>query len=281
MVSIRGEITPGDERVVEGFLAVLRSDGRARVDIQSKGGDVQTALAIGRVLRRHDAVVRTGECLSSCVFVLIGGVVRVVMTNALRGTGVGLHRPYFGALPPNLTSADITNRRNKLKEQIATYINEMNVTSRLLDLMEAIPPEKMKMLTDAELEDLGLNASDPVWDEKVVANTAALHGVSSVEFRNRRANSEAKCPYPRFAQLQKTPPEKAESLFQDQDECSEAILWGLSRDEYRSRDGIYKGWLAASPYVDRGLYYGSPSDIAAVLRCYTRIMTTGARTCTP
>jgi len=189
--------------------------------------------------------------------------------------GVGIHRPYFAALPPNLSSAEITNRRDRLKEQIAGYIKEMNITSRLLDLMEAIPPEKIKMLTEAELSDLGLNSPDPVWDEKVVADDAAHRGVSSIEFRNRRANSEARCPMPgRFA-----PPKRTA----EQIDCIQAILWGLSIDEFRSRQAKYKEWFFNSPYINRELYRdeAAPGDIAVVRRCVSWIMTTGARTCTP
>lgn len=276
VVSIQGEIKAGDERLVADFLSILRSDGHAWVYLKSKGGDVQTSMAIGRVLRRHDAAASVqSECLSSCVLILIGAVDRYVTTSARHGWGVGIHRPYFAALPPNLSSAEITNRRDRLKDQIAGYIKEMNITSRLLDLMEAIPPEKIKMLTEAEVSDLGLDAPDPVWDEKVVADDAAFRGVSSMQFRSRRANSEVRCPMPGW----KAPGK----LFGERIYCIEAVLWGLSIDEFRSREAKYKEWLSESPYIDQKVYpdRASPTVVTAVRRCHTRIMTTGARTCTP
>jgi len=93
-----GAIEAGDaERAVE----PLADDSIARVRLNSPGGSVQDALAIGRAVRGAalDTVMGAGDiCLSACPYILAGGTDRVVHEDAQ----VGVHQHYFGtnsALP--------------------------------------------------------------------------------------------------------------------------------------------------------------------------------------
>src|SRR5438552_18079244 len=55
------------------------------------------SMAIGRLIRRDKRaifVMPNSECLSSCVFILAGGVMRYVAADPARPTQVGIHRPY-------------------------------------------------------------------------------------------------------------------------------------------------------------------------------------------
>lgn len=275
---ISGEIKSDDEKQLVDNLKRLRKGGRVSVFIKSDGGDIQTAVKIGRILRQYEADVRTSSCLSSCVLVLIGGVTRGVDTNSALGMGVGLHRIYFANLPPNLSTPEITQKREQLRNEVATYIKEMNISGRLLDLMEAIPPEKMKMLTKSEVSDLGLDAPDPVWDEKRVANSAKYYGITSAEYRQRDETGYAKCA---VAFDNNASPEAQLESSQNNHACREAVLYGLTIKDYWLRNERYEAWSKAYfenvPLTEDGKV--SPQAQAFGLKCLINIMKFNAQTC--
>jgi hypothetical protein len=105
-VRIEGEIVPGDaERLATLALPLKREDAWKlnwlHVSIDSGGGSVSEALKIGRFLRSQDASVllwKGDQCLSSCVFILMAGVMRE--TRAVDAI-VGVHRPFLSAADQN------------------------------------------------------------------------------------------------------------------------------------------------------------------------------------
>jgi hypothetical protein len=271
-LQIKGDIQPGDERLVREHLSSTKPGAYVHAYVQSRGGDVHAAIEIGRLLRQHEARVSTDLCMSSCVLVLIGGVERRVSNYSKPGWGLGLHRPYFGALSPSLSSSEIAEKRQLLLAEVAAYIKDMNVSSRLLDFMEAIPPEKMRMLTETEVSDLGLDAPDPVWDEKTVAASASTYGIGSLEFRRRRASVDVKCP---------SSPRPVPSLaeIQGQIDCEESVRWGLGVQEYRSRDKQYDAWVL-SFFGDRAnRRTSSASETILARNCRIRVMVYGDKEC--
>ena len=270
LLTIVGTIDVGDDVALRRRLGPAVLGRRVRVYIKSDGGDVATAMKIGRTLREQEASVSTDRCLSSCALVLIGGVQRDVFTKASLGMGVGLHRPYFSSLSAALSTSEVSEKRAKLHDELVAYIKEMNMTSRLLDLMEAIPPEKMKMLTADEVSDLGLNAPDPVWDEKDVAMEASLRATTSQEFRRRRLSAEAKCQAPHYNE-----PYSYER-WENHWTCKEAVLLGVSVSQYRQREQIFMS--ATSWTRERGGNL-SQSEVANLRRCRTRILALGELTC--
>lgn len=225
VISIDGAIKPGDERLVKDHLNRLKKGGRAHVFVKSTGGDVQTAAKIGRMLRQVDATVSTSLCKSACVLVLVGGVERMILTHAQKGLGVGIHRLYFTNLPAGISKSEIARRRESAKNEVASYLKEMNISSRLLDLMEAIPPEKMKMLTEAEIADFGLDAPDPVWDEEDVAKQAAKYATTSSEYRIRRVSVNSQC----HEETRHPSPATSQAYI----DCKEAVLQGQDVSSYR------------------------------------------------
>lgn len=58
--------------------------------IASKGGNLEEAMRIGKIIRESQIPVWSGEeCYSACVFIYASGVEREAQGN------IGLHRPYF------------------------------------------------------------------------------------------------------------------------------------------------------------------------------------------
>jgi hypothetical protein len=162
------------------FAAALSAFGTEKpvVAINSRGGLVEPALAIGRMLRMAGATVivghtifpyrgphfaATGEmdpaaqkfgglCQSACVFILAGGVKRLVPT----GGFVAVHRPanftreIFDARPARLVKKPIDDA-DALVERLKAYFAEMGVGAPVLDLMLATPPAHMRFLSVQEL----------------------------------------------------------------------------------------------------------------------------------
>lgn len=273
MLSMRGDIEPSDEAVIRDYVARAKSGAHVSLYIASDGGDVRAAMGIGRKLRSVNAHVRSDKCYSACVLVFIGGVDRSISTSKDKVWGLGLHRLYFGSLDPSLSMAEISSKRRALAEEVRTYISSMNVSAQLFDLMEATPPEKMKVLSAEEVTALGLNQPDPVWDESVVAKEAHYYSISSKTFRQRRAALESLCPYPN--------PSRTRTVVQEQAhiDCEEAARWGLPVTEYLTRWARYDAWgratiRAAIPRAPR-----SQAELDIASRCRNLFMVQGASAC--
>lgn len=94
-------LLPGDEDTFAQFLAQPRSEPIRIVYLDSRGGNTQTAIAIGRSIRAHgiDTAfhVGRGRCVSACTTVFLGGVERYyigsegVQDGVATRLGLGFH----------------------------------------------------------------------------------------------------------------------------------------------------------------------------------------------
>src|SRR5258708_1926135 len=85
---LSGEIKPGDDielrSIIEGRDRVSKDHPGFRwstIRVFTDGGDVETALKMGRIIRQNDLAVvvsEVGYCRSACVFLLAGAVDRFV-----------------------------------------------------------------------------------------------------------------------------------------------------------------------------------------------------------
>ncbi len=216
-VAILGDIRAGD---TEKFRKAINSyprtpenakcvTGRPVVHLDSTGGDVQEAIKLGRFIRANGMSTgvypihlvtkggeldidssKDGECLSSCVFVLAGGLSRSVPDS---GAIVGIHRPYFTEVQGSPSTADIKASRDKFNKEIREYLEEVDINPALLDDMLSVSPEKIRILTKPELERYRLSVDDANFNESDVAKTARMWNLTSAEYRKRDRNAHAKC----------------------------------------------------------------------------------------
>lgn len=184
-LAIRGRI--GDDGL-RTLRAALARHGRAAapenvvVELDSDGGDIDAALAMGRLLRRASAaarISRDSRCASACVLVLAGAVGRSV-----EGP-VQIHRPYR-IEPRALGYAAAQSVFRERNRRIGEYLDEMNVPRRLLDAMIAVPPESARQLSAAELADFGLDRNDPVYEEEHDAARAGALGLPMTQYLARK-----------------------------------------------------------------------------------------------
>jgi len=148
LVLINGQIRPDDARRLEAYIAGLGEPPRA-VALNSPGGIVDEALAIGRFLRamEFDTLVLPGMiCLSSCPYVLAGGVERIVSLEGI----VGLHQHYYDApryLPVYFAVEDIQQSQGRTMD----HLIEMGVDPGLMVHSLATPPDEIYILVEEEL----------------------------------------------------------------------------------------------------------------------------------
>jgi ATP-dependent protease ClpP protease subunit len=109
--------------------------------LNSPGGSVAAAMAIGRILRKERLEVIVpfdGECYSACVLVFAGAVWRM---NAGK---LGIHRPYLEVSRQEMSAENVRESYQRMLQEIRSYFREMNVSEQLADAM-------LRLLDDAAL----------------------------------------------------------------------------------------------------------------------------------
>lgn len=233
-IYLSGRIGPRDPERLRRVLAQndVRAATMRRTFVHSDGGDVDAAMRVGRALREADALVHVdGTCVSSCVLILASGVSRWVMRN--RDARVGVHRLYFAAADPAMSTADARRRYVAVRQRVAGYLEEMGIASELLTLMESTPPESIRYLNENELTLFRLEGADPGYEETLIAKLAYQYGLSSATYRERLAKVERMCgPW-----SLKPDPKRAD--------CEGPLMYGLSPSEYQQRQDRFSRALLA------------------------------------
>ncbi len=155
-VLLEGGIAGGDaERLADDLNAAAPT----RVRLNSPGGSVTDALALGRQIRALGAetVLEAGDvCLSACPYLLAGGTARTVDPNAM----VGVHQHYFGEstiLPAFVAVEDIQRGQG----EVMAYLVEMDIDPRLMQHALVTPPDEIYLLVPEELTTYRLATGTP------------------------------------------------------------------------------------------------------------------------
>jgi hypothetical protein len=138
LISIKGEISPGDDVT---FARLTSSLSSAFVHLESPGGNVLTAIAMGRLIhaRGFITVVPDGHCASACALVGLGGKPRMI-----GDTGqIGFHAAYNGK------TMQVSGPGNAL---IGAYLKELDLSDNAIIYITQKNPSDIEWLT---LEDTG------------------------------------------------------------------------------------------------------------------------------
>jgi len=198
LLQINGEITDNTVRQVQQSVDKTRKQAEVNkyffsflaVELNSEGGSVDAAMAIGRIIRKEEAgawVGRGSICLSACVLVLAGGSFRT-----FEGT-IGVHRPYFAVPKADVSSNDVKTAYQSMLQNIRAYLREMNVAEDLADAMLRINPENMRVLDSGELAHFGLTEVDPMAGEAFELQQAQSLGIDRHEYMRRKLLAEQQC----------------------------------------------------------------------------------------
>lgn len=132
--------------------------GIEMISLNSPGGSVTAAMAIGRMVRKERFTVTvpvSGVCHSACVLIFAGGVTRANLGK------LGIHRPYLEVQRQEVSSENVRELYQQMLQEIRSYFREMNVSEQLADAMLRIEPDKIRLLNVAALESYGLTPMDP------------------------------------------------------------------------------------------------------------------------
>lgn len=181
-IDINGEIKAGLLRRVQSDYESCKKEpqffyNRALI-VNSLGGSVEEAIAIGRFVRKNKLSVRVFEkCFSSCVFILAAGSSKTIAVTAK----IGIHRPFLEN-KPNGPIGDVMRR---VLAEARIYFAEMNIPEQLADEMFSIPPERLKILSESQLSFYRLDQMDMAEAEEVALFQAKKLGISRQELMRR------------------------------------------------------------------------------------------------
>ncbi|WP_371037837.1 hypothetical protein [Rhodosalinus sp. FB01] len=154
--TLRGEIATGDADLIARRIASMDpTPGILRLD--SPGGSVSDALAIGRMIRRLGIATEVDAqaiCLSACPYLLAAGSARRAHPAAL----VGVHQHYFGEntlLPAFIAVEDIQRGQG----EVMAYLSAMGVDLAVMQPALLTPPDEIYLLTPEELQSYRLVTS--------------------------------------------------------------------------------------------------------------------------
>ncbi|SRR6056297_151339 len=154
---LEGGIEPGDGARIAKRLDEIAPKAEQLV-LQSPGGSVGDALALGRVLRERGITTRVlaGEyCFSACPYLLAAGVTRDIDKDAQ----VGVHQHYFGqntVLPAAFAVEDIQAGQG----EVMVYLDEMGIDPLVMQHALTTPPDEIYVLVPEELRRYGFIAED-------------------------------------------------------------------------------------------------------------------------
>jgi hypothetical protein len=185
-VHLTGEIKAGDlEKMQVQFkaerdkLSSFKADpSQIFVNLNSPGGDLHEAMAIGRWVRKigmTTLVVPNDRCYSSCVYILAAGLHKHVAGQ------VGIHRPYLTAVPAGGIDATMKVALRTSQD----YFAAMNLPSQLADTMFSIPPDKLVVLDQTSLARYRLDQTDLSYQEALDLKNAAFYGLTRQEYMVR------------------------------------------------------------------------------------------------
>ena len=209
-VSAVGVVTADSPRDFDEF-ARGRELGAATVVLDSSGGSVNDAIALGRRFRElgmlttvgtsilihnaqgdHGSVAPEAYCESMCVFLLLSGKTRYVPQQA----HVRVHQIWMGDRADDAKAATYTAQDLMIVERdvgrLAKYAFDMGGTGDLLALSLSVPPwEELHELSPAELRLTNLVTTDKVTDVLPRADVSVPVAMAPKTVQDRFASSTA------------------------------------------------------------------------------------------
>lgn len=164
------------------------------IELDSPGGSVLAAMAVGRLLRQNRMIARVkpgATCNSACVLVYAGAVGRF---GHFKSGRIGIHQPYFEVPQHIADAATISASYARMLREVRSYFREMNVSEQLADEMLRTPPASIRYLSSLEQEQFGLTIFDPVENEITSIEAAQKLGLNRSEYIRRQSISKKACP---------------------------------------------------------------------------------------
>ena len=149
-----GTITPG---ISDAFAAEVgkRADYIKTVVLNSPGGSVSDALAMGRLIRekKFATEVEAGKyCASSCPLMFFGGVERRAGDKA----AIGVHQVFAIASADNVAVRDDMSDAQRISAKCQRYLGDMGVNLQVWVHAMETPKDKLFVFKPEELKSLNI-----------------------------------------------------------------------------------------------------------------------------
>ncbi|MDX8477977.1 hypothetical protein RFN28_05710 [Mesorhizobium sp. VK24D] len=149
MLVVSGEF--GANEPLNAFSNAVVSSGARVIVFNSPGGNVGSAIRLGRMIRAaglDTLQVRQLQCASACSLAFLGGVHRVAEPGS-----IGVHRASFK--PADGMSTEEANTRVQLgTAAIISYVVEMGVDPKLMELASSYDKHDIRYLSASEMAEL-------------------------------------------------------------------------------------------------------------------------------
>ena len=147
-VLLEGTIEDGDAVRIAKQIGDLNTPPTEAI-LNSPGGSVQDALALGRYLRDEGlaTAMREGDvCYSACPYLLAAGTSRTIPDGAF----VGVHQHYFGesTILPAFVAVESIQRGHG---EVMAYLDDMGIDPLLMRHALVTPPNEIYVLLPEEL----------------------------------------------------------------------------------------------------------------------------------
>jgi uncharacterized protein len=192
-VKVEGDITPGDALKLLAIYEQYGPNAVSPVYLRSKGGDVEEAVRMGRLIRalrletrapdhfdsqldeatfERSVVPATNKdnfvCASACFLVFVGGVDR-------SGDFLVLHRPYLSRQAArNLSDLSRESEQKQVMAEVRDYLLEMEVDQFFIDKMMWTSSQDAYVTTLADVLNHHLNGIVPSIEEIILPSCDAL-----------------------------------------------------------------------------------------------------------
>ncbi|MDR2220980.1 MAG: hypothetical protein LBE24_10465 [Methylobacillus sp.] len=171
------------------------------LEIDSPGGEIDAALSIGDELWNGDwgIWVKPGaRCYSACVLLLAGATSR-----SMSDGSVGIHRmlnPKSQARTPDELQAELDLHLHSVKK----YLTKYGANPALADLMMTVPSKELRILTQEEIRQFGLDGTNPVKADLARLDVARRCGDDFLRrWDNLKQLNEKECSITREGSTQK------------------------------------------------------------------------------
>lgn len=188
-VYLSGEITGKDFDSALVMERLIKNGQQKLVDnmvwLGSGGGDIDTGMDIGRLLRKLGIVTfvdKSDSCMSACVFAFMGGERRGVAGQ------LGIHRPFF---PYTQDVPDRAARFRFMAKTVKDFVDEMDFPASLYEAVMLVPPESIQVLSAADLKRFYLEGISPSSEDKVDAAAARRLDLPMSDYLKRKARTPA------------------------------------------------------------------------------------------
>lgn len=159
----KGKITADFTALVERVAAMaarMEIDKRV-LDIDSTGGQVEDAIRAGDAIGASGWTVWVREgaaCHSACVLILGAGDTRMISGQ------VGIHR-IIRMSSTATTRAELSEELQAVYGRVKEYLERNGVAVAVADMMMAVPNRNLRLLTPEQLQEYGLDGSNPAQDD--------------------------------------------------------------------------------------------------------------------